>query len=168
MTIIQPPPILEKSKWLQYFWWKSFLHRLQKDNEVLTHCQVPTINQNSSSSSPLPDVSTGFGKKVWKSAEMWGTCSSFSLLILWNFSFKPKKMCLRCGPNQPVLGLLMARVPAWLRRMKWELGPSCHHGSLGFIVYQNHLEGPTPGLLMLWMWGEAWIFTPNRFAVMRM
>lgn len=90
---------------------------------------------------------------------MWGTCSSFSPLILWNFSFKPKKMWLRCGPNQPVLGLPMAGAPAWVGRMGWELGPSCHYRSSDFIVYRSHLEGPTRRLLMPYIWGEAWEFS---------
>lgn len=46
---------------------------------------------------------------VWKSPEMWGICSPFSLSILWDFSFRLRKLCLECGPQQACAGAAQGR-----------------------------------------------------------
>lgn len=91
------------------------------------------------------------GWDVWKSPEMWGMCSPFSQLILWNFSSRLKKMCLKHDRQPGCVGAAHRR-------------GTCLSGKVGvgtpvvlrFYCISESLGGPTSRVLIHGSWRPGW------------
>lgn len=98
---------------------------------------------------------------------MSGTCSPFPLLILWNFSFWWKEMCLKYGPQSACAGGANGRgcLPEWegWGRNRGLLATPCTSGpqilSCVRITWRAYLQ-------RFWFSGPGWglrIFISNTF-----